>query len=87
MRSEVHAMAAIVFIVAAASISQASDHPSVVAVASPPTDVSASRHYPRHRGYDSHRAPPHPRCQYHYFPAMNGIPAVGTGGTISEMNY
>jgi hypothetical protein len=21
------------------------------------------------------------------FPAMNGIPAVGTGGTISEMNY
>jgi hypothetical protein len=77
MRSEVHAMAAIVFIVAAASISQAAAHPSVVAVASPPTDVSASRHYPHHRGYDSHRAPPNPRCQYHYFPRYEWNPGCG----------
>ena len=51
MRSEVHAMAATVFICAAVSISQASAYPSIVAVASPPTDVSASRHHTHHRRY------------------------------------
>ena len=77
-------MAATVFICAAVSISQASAYPSIVAVASPPTDVSASRHYTHHRRY---------KILHHtlaanitIFPAMNGIPVVGTGGTIPKMN-
>jgi hypothetical protein len=75
MRSEVHAMAATVFICAAASISHASAHPSTVA--SPPTEVSASRHHPHHRRYESYRAPPHLRCQYHYFPRYEWNPGCG----------
>jgi hypothetical protein len=71
MRSEVHAMAATVFICA---ISQASAYPSIVAVASPPTDVSASRHYTHHRTYAT---PPHTRCQYHYFPGYEWNPGCG----------
>jgi hypothetical protein len=77
MRSEVHAMAASAFICAAVFISQASAYPSVAIVASPPTDVSANRYYRHHRGREGYRAPPHPRCQYHYFPRYEWSPGCG----------
>jgi hypothetical protein len=70
-------MAATIFIYAAVSMSQASAYPSGVTVATPATDVRASRHYPHHRRYEGYRAPPHARCHYHYFPRYEWNPGCG----------
>jgi hypothetical protein len=82
MRSEIPAMAATVFICAAVSISHASAYSSVVTVASPQPTSAQTVIILTAEGTRAIALYRTLAANITIFHAMNGIPAVGTGGTI-----